>query len=127
MDILEKVLNICKELDAIEDYDNGLSESLSNADSRLSDLYHYIEMNKLKTNQCYRIVQEMRKVLVERRKIKNDIEIMKVLHQNENKILKGSNRPFLMNSIARTNRILAESKYNNRVYSSEELEEVIGG
>ena len=50
IDILDKIVNICNELDTIEEYNNGLSDALSNVDSRLSDLYHYIETNKLKTN-----------------------------------------------------------------------------
>lgn len=127
IDILDKIVNICNELNEIEEYDNSLSSDLSNADSRLSDLYHYIETNKLKTNQCYRIVQEMRKVLIKRRKIKNDIELMKIFHQNVNKLLKGSNRPFLLNTMGRVNKNLIGSEYNNRIYTKEELEEIIGG
>lgn len=127
IDILDKIVNICSELDDIEEYDNGLSDALSSADSKLSDLYHYIEFNKLKTNQCYRIVHEMRKVLIERRKIKNDIELMKIFNQNENKLLKGSNRPFLLSTMGRINKNLIESQYVNRVYTNEELEEIIGG
>lgn len=127
IDILDKIVNICNELNEVEEYDNNLSSDLSNADSRLSDLYHYIETNKLKTNQCYRIVQEMRKVLIKRRKIKNDIELMKIFHQNENKLLKGSNRPFLLNTMGRVNKNLIGSEYNNRIYTKEELEEIIGG
>lgn len=127
IDILDKIVNICSELDTIEEYDNGLSDALSNVDSKLSDLYHYIETNKLKTNQCYRIIQEMRKVLIERRKIKNDMELMKIYHQNENKLLKGTNRQILLSSVGRTNKRLTESEYINRVYTKEEIEELVGG
>lgn len=127
IDILDKIVNICNELDTIEEYDNGLSDALSNVDSRLSDLYHYIETNKLKTNQCYRVVQEMRKVLVERRKIKNDMELLRVLHQHENKLINKANRQLLLNYIGKTNKALLNSEYGNRVYTKEEIEELVGG
>lgn len=127
IDILDKIVNICNELDTIEEYNNGLSDALSNVDSRLSDLYHYIETNKLKTNQCYRVVQEMRKVLVERRKIKNDMELLRVLHQHENKLINKANRQLLLNYIGKTNKALLNSEYGNRVYTKEEIEELVGG
>ena len=69
----------------------------------------------------------MRKVLVERRKIKNDMELLRVLHQHENKLINKANRQLLLNYIGKTNKALLNSEYGNRVYTKEEIEELVGG
>jgi len=73
----EKFQIITELLDEIESYSDELPLLLSNVDSGLSDLYHYIENKKLTTNQCYRMVKEIKKQRENRRTIKNNMELIK--------------------------------------------------
>jgi len=126
MNIKEKILETCKILDEVDNYIGNLANELSNVDQKICDLMHYIEYNKLKTNQCYRIVKELHSLRIERRKIKNDMEIAKVFNQHQNKLLQQDNRKLLMSFIGKTEKDLLTSKYNNRSYTEEGLAELIG-
>ena len=41
--ILEKIVEATKILDEIEDFDKIVNENISHCDSKVSDLYHYLE------------------------------------------------------------------------------------
>jgi len=124
-EILEKINQTIELLNDIDDYDNGLGERLSNADSKLSDIYHLIEQNKLKTNECYRVMQELRKVLLERRKVKDDISLISVFKTQKEKLLNDKNRTFLKQAIYKRNKELQDSVYKNRIYTDEEISELL--
>lgn len=126
MNVKEKIIEVSKILDEIENYNNTLQDLLSNVDQRICDLMHFIEYNKLKTNQCYRVVRELHKLRLERRKVKNDIELCKVLETHRNKLLQKDNRQILLSFIGKAEKSLLTSEYQNRVYSKEEILELIG-
>lgn len=125
MEIIEKVKEISELMNELQSYTNNLSANLQAADYRISDLLHLIEKDTLNTKGCYRIVKELKKVRQERRKIKNDMEISKTLNLNLNKLLGIENRQFLLAELNKTNNHL-NSKYKNRIYTEEELKELIG-
>lgn len=125
MEIIEKVKEISELMNELQSYTNNLSANLQAADYRISDLLHLIEKDTLNTKACYRIVKELKKVRQERRKIKNDMEISKILNLNLNKLLGMENRQFLLAELNKTNNHL-NSKYKNRIYTEEELNELIG-
>ena len=127
MDVKDKIIEIIDTLDEIDEYDVGLVDKLSNADSKLSDLYHLIEKSKLKTGECYRVIQEERKILLERRKIKDDMSLLAVYKREKEKLLNDKNRIFLKQSIFKKNRELQESIYNNRIYTEEEINRILMG
>ena len=126
MNILNKIVEVSKLLDELDDYAIGLSEGLSNVDSKLCDLYHLIENDKLRTKQCYRVVQEIHKLRKERRKIKNDMELINVFNTNKNKLLNIDYRKILLSAIGKEDKKLNNSKYKNRVYTEEEIKELMG-
>lgn len=125
MEIIEKVKEISELMNELQSYTNNLSANLQAADYRISDLLHLIEKDTLNTKACYRIVKELKKVRQERRKIKNDMEISKTLNLNLNKLLGIENRQFLLAELNKTNNHL-KTKYKNRIYTEEELNELIG-
>ena len=125
IDIKEKIIDAVKILDEIDNYTDTLQDSLSSVDWKICDLMHYIEFNKLKTNECYRIVKELHKLRVERRKIKNDMELSGVLKTHNNKLLESDNRKILLSYVGKTDKALKNSKYQNRVYTTEELEVIL--
>lgn len=127
MNVKDKIVEVIDILDEIDEYDNSLAGGLSNADSKLSDLYHVVERYKLKTNECYRMIQEQRKVLLERRKIKDDMSLLAVYKAQREKLLNDKNRVFLKQSLYKKNRELSSDIYKNRVYTEEELNGILGG
>lgn len=125
MDSLQKLTEVIKLLSEIEEYKNGLLDQLSEQDKKLSDLYHIIENQKLSTAQCYRIVKEMRKQRQIRRKIKNDIALFGTYDKHINKLLNENNRNMLLTELHKTNKKLG-IEYNNRMYTEEEINKILG-
>lgn len=58
-----------------------LSRALSEADKRLSDTYHFIEVSNLNAAQGYQAYKELQRVLIERRKVKNEITVVQRVRQ----------------------------------------------
>jgi len=94
-------------------------------DQKLSDVYHFIECNKLNTNQRYRIVSFLQKLLEERRNSKIDWELLRTYKSNENKLSQISNRSLLMSEMRKKEK-LVNSNYKYRIYTEELLKEIIG-
>lgn len=125
MEIIEKVKEISELMNELQSYTNNLSTNLQAVDYRISDLLHLIESEKLDNKACYRIVKELKNVRKDRRKIKNDMELFKTLNLNLNKLLNIENRQFLLAELNKTNNHL-KTKYKNRIYSEEEIKELMG-
>lgn len=126
MEIIEKLDGIVDELDQLQDYTDDLNNQLSIVDSKICDLEHFIEHNRITSKSAYRICKEMQKVLLERRKIKNDMELSRVMNINFNKIISKEHRKFLMTEMNKANGRL-NKPYNNRVYTQKEQEYFLGG
>lgn len=56
-----------------------LEEQLSVYDKTISEMYHYIECNQLNAARGYKAYKNLRKVLLDRRKIKNELSIIQRL------------------------------------------------
>lgn len=125
MEIIDKVKEISDLMNELQSYTNNLNSSLQAVDFKISDLLHLIESEKLDTKACYRIVKELKNVRKDRRKIKNDMELSKTLNLNLNKLLNIENRQFLLAELNKTNNHL-NNKYKNRIYTEEEIKELIG-
>lgn len=126
IDIVEELKGITESLDKIDSYFNSMSELESNVDMKLSDLYHCIENNQLKTNECYRIVKEIKKQRQIRRSLKNDYELMSVYKNNHARLNNENNRKLFMAELYKRKKEL-NKKYKNRVYSEEELDNILRG
>ena len=125
MEIISKLEEICEELDLLQDYTDNLANDLSLADSKRCDLEHFIEHNKINSKNSYRICKEMQKVLLERRKIKNDMELNRVMTTNFNKLISKDHRKFLLTELNKTNSKL-NKPYINRVYSKDYEDYLLG-
>ena len=125
MEIIEKLSEVCGELDLIQDYTENLANDLSYFDSMKCDLEHFIEHNKINSKNAYRICKEMQKVLLQRRKIKNDMELSRVMGINFNKIISNDYRKFLIAELNKTNGRLNQP-YKNRVYTQEQEDYLLG-
>jgi hypothetical protein len=124
--ILDKILQVIQLLNEIDEYDEEIPKLQSNVDSRLSDVYHYIENNTLKTAECYRATRLIHDLRQERRRIKNDSEILRTYRTHIQKITHINSRGMLQVELQKANKRL-ESPYNNRVYTTDELEDMLKG
>lgn len=126
MDVIEEIKNIVDKLDRIDDYSDSLSDKLSVVDSKLQDLLHYIENNKINILWCYRMIKEIKVLREERRKIKNDMELLSKYSEQKNKIISKENRQFLMTEIYKKEKLLGKN-YTNKQYTEEEMQKILKG
>lgn len=126
IEVLEKLIMAINLLNEVEGYSNTLDNSLTEVNRKQQDLLHLIEKNKLKTNECYRVIKELHNVRVERRKIKNDIELLITFKNHKNQLLSIENRNFLSKILNTKSKELLTSKYKNRIYTEEEIGELVG-
>lgn len=118
--MIDEMIDAIKILNAIDDTIDSLPKQQSECDSKLSDLYHILENNKLDAIQCCAFVKEMQKVCLERRKVKDNIEIGKVIKNNSAKLNSKDNRQFLINEL-RIRQKRLETEYRNRIYTEKDL------
>ncbi|MCM1052467.1 MAG: hypothetical protein NC483_00595 [Ruminococcus sp.] len=124
IDVLEEVKNVVASLNKIENYGKRLSDDLSHQDLKLSDLYHFIEINKLDTKGCYRMIKELKQVLEERREIKINLAVLKSFDMQKQKLLNHDNRQIMLSAVCKCHKEqVTEDGYN--VYTNEELKELI--
>lgn len=125
MNIIEELTSISKSLNRVQDYMRRLDSQLSIQDQKQQDLLHLIENENLDTNQRYRIIKELKEIRIERRKIKNDIEISRTFKEHQPKLITIENRQFLLAELNKTKKSL-ETTYKNRIYTEEEIKEILG-
>lgn len=125
MDIVEEITNAIKILDEVESYTESLCEALSNQDQKTSDLLHYIENNNINAAQSCHLIKEIKKVRMERRKIKNDMEIARAFKDNVGKLINTENRKMILSKLHKTSKQL-ESEYKNRIYTTQDFTEILG-
>ena len=118
--MIDEMIDAITTLNKIDDDIDELPKQQSECDSKLSDLYHILENYKLDATQCCAFVKEMQKVCLERRKVKDNIEIGKVIKNNIAKLNNKDNRQFLINELkVRKKRLNGE--YKNRIYTEKDL------
>lgn len=116
MEVLEKITQAIKLLQEIEKYKEELPALQQEVDYRLSDLLHKIENDSLNAPQSCKIVKEIKKQRLIRRDYQNDYEILRTYTNNVNK---------LMSELKKTNNRLNQP-YKNRVYTDEDMKELLG-
>lgn len=121
MDIRTKVIEISKILDELDDYSDTLVAALTESEEKIVDLLHLIEFNKFDAKHCYRVIKELHDVRTTRRKIKNDMETMRIFKEQKNKLSSKEHRQFLLNDIKNIENKQNNRKYGYKVYSEEEL------
>lgn len=124
MEITKKVQEACKLLDELDDFNDAIPTLMSDTDMAISDLYHYIENNKMNTKNSYRVVKELKNKLGIRREIKEARELLKTYNVNKSKIVQSDNRQLLIGEMYKMEKQLT-APYKNRVYDAEELKSIL--
>ena len=125
MNVIEEIKTISDKLDVIDEY-NTLNDELSKVDCKIQDLLHYIEFNKISVKGCYRMMKEIKELREQRRKIKNDMEILSKYNETKQKLLSSDNRKFLLTEIYKKEKQLSQP-YKNREYTEEEMQRILKG
>ena len=123
-DITKKFQEVTDILNDIDDYSTGLANKLSEVDQKIQDLLHYIEYNKINILWSYKYIVELKKLRLERRKIKNDMLIIDVYNKHKSKLPSYENRKFFMTEIYKMEKQL-EAPYKNRQYKEGEIEKIL--
>lgn len=127
MNVIEEIKDIVDKIDRLDTYDSGLSQQLSTVNEKIQDLLHYIENNKINILWCYRMVNQLKQLRIERRKIKNDMEILTKFKENKTKLVSNiDNRKFLLVEVCKKEKSL-NTTYKNRQYTEEELQKILKG
>lgn len=124
MEVVKTLQEITKKLNEIDTYYDGLTNELSEVDLKIQDLLHYIESHKISILWAYKYIVELKKLRLERRRIKNDMFVLGKYSEHKNKIISSGNRQFLMAELHKAEKQL-EAPYKNRQYKDEEIEEIL--
>lgn len=108
MEVVKTLQEITKTLDELDTYYDGLT----------------IENNKISILWAYKYIVELKKLRLERRRIKNDMFILGKYSEHKNKIISSGNRQFLMTELYKAEKQLS-TPYKNRQYKDEEIEEIL--
>lgn len=126
MNVAEEIKDVVERLDRIDEYNNSLTDNLSELDCKQQDLLHYIENNKINVLWCYRMIKEIKQIRQKRRKVKNDMELLSKYNEQKNKMISKENRQFLLAEIYKKEKMLSKN-YTNKQYTEEEMQKIIKG
>lgn len=124
MEVIKTLQEITNTLNELDTYYDGLANELSVIDLKIQDLLHYIENNNISILWSYKYIVELKKLRMERRRIKRDMFVLSKYNEHKNKIISSGNRQFLMNEVYKAEKQL-DTPYKNRQYKDEEIEEIL--
>lgn len=127
MNVIDKLTEAIDLLNEVDDYGATLVSKLSELDSKEQDLLHYIENNKIRILWVYRMVKEIKTIREERRKVKNDMELISKFNEVKTRITSGKdNRRLMLAELHKRDKQL-HTTYKNRQYTEEDMQKIVGG
>ena len=126
MEVIEKLEEAIDILNEVDTYGEKLNDRLRELNSKQQDLLHYIECNKINMLWCYRMVKELKRIREERRKVKNDIEILAEYRKMDGRLLTSTNRKFLLGDLHKKEKQL-QTTYKNKQYTNEDINNILKG
>jgi uncharacterized coiled-coil DUF342 family protein len=125
MQVLNKIDEALTILNDIDEYDSTLNGKLSELDSKEQDLLHYIENNKISILWCYKMIKEIKTIRQERRRVKNDMDLLSKFNELKSKISSKDNRQFILPELHKKEKQLS-TIYKNRQYTEEDMNKIVG-
>lgn len=126
MDVMGKLTEAIDILNEVDDYSSSLQSRLNVLNEKQQDLLHYIENNKISIFWCYRMIKEIKDIREERRKVKQDIEMLTKFDSVKNRLTSRGNRSFILSELHKKEKQL-DTVYKNRQYTEEDLQNVLKG
>ena len=124
--IIEKIKQVVKLLDEIDEMIETQSIEIQNVDLQLSDLYHLVENNELNEVASVNVINKMHELRVLRRSLNNEHEIENTYNIHKSKLPGKENRQFLLHEIYKTEKSL-KSQYKNRILTDEYINNLLEG
>lgn len=125
INVKDKIVEVSKLLDELDEQKPNLVNALSECDLKLSDLYHYVEHNKMDAKACCRMIKELKKVLIERREVKINLAVISSFEMQKQKIVSHDNRKIMLSQVCKCYKDEGQD-YVYRIYTEEELKELLG-
>jgi len=126
MDVIQEITDIVNKLNEIDKYASTLQDKLRVENEKELDLLHYVENNKISMLWCYRFVKKMKDIRIDRRKIKNDIEILSRFADVKEKLSSETNRQFILAELHKKENQINQP-YKNRQYTEEDMQKILKG
>lgn len=129
MDVTEKLkesFDILKEIDSYNNLLLGENGYISTCDKKIDYWEHYIELKPLKVTEAYKILREIKRLRIMRRKYKNDAELIKVLNDNSEKLKNINFRGILLTQVHKTKTRQDNAKYSYDAYTDDEINDILG-
>ena len=127
IEIYEQILKLNNILNDIDIFEENISKTHQHIDLKISDLYHKLEDMQLTAKSSYRFCRELKEVLSERRKFKNNLIIYDKYKKLKNKMMNGiDNRKLALAELSKEVKNL-NNQYKPRVYEEQELNKIIEG
>lgn len=124
-DIIEKIRNIEKYFNEIDDYFDNISAYQSQNDEYISDLLHYMEVSEFTQASALKFVKLLKEKRIRRRTLNNDWEIKRVFDSGRQRFSAGTDqRNMFMASLYKKEKELSYP-YNPRQISFEEIDKLI--
>lgn len=125
LELKEDISNLISNIRNIEEeYTKVLdkyTEDASIADKKQEDILHYLEFNNLNTVAAYRLVKELQEVREERRKAKDNIDLLNRISLR----LKFNNKDKSINKILESKeQQMRDRSYKMRYYSEKEIKNI---
>lgn len=119
LNITEIIDDLCKKLDKLEQYGKECSNKLSDCDKLITDIQHCLELEKLSASQIVQLGVKERDALIERRKIKNELDFIKAISEADSKVQLTVNRLYdIKNAYANQLHVIKDKSYTPRIDSS---------
>lgn len=125
LELKEDISNLISNIRNIEEeYTKVLdkyAEDVSVADKKQEDILHYLEFNNLNTVAAYRLVKELQEVREERRKAKDNIDLLNRISLR----LKFNDKDKSINKILESKeQQLRDRSYKMKYYSEKEIKNI---
>lgn len=129
MEVLNNIKQAVELLKEVEDYNerlNGENGLISICDKKIDYWLHYLELEDIKVTESYKILREIKKIRIHRRKYKNDAELIKLFKDNESKMSNTAYRDILVSQLCKTDNRHKNLKYSYNAYSEDEINDILG-
>lgn len=118
-DLIDNIKNITQIESDIYDYVNELEE----VEWRIRDILHYLEVTPISRSGAIALMEELQKLRIKRRYIKQMWEIWNTYGSNRAKLQEKNHREFLIAELHKKDKSL-QTTYNYRYFTKEQLDEL---
>ncbi len=122
--VYEKITQVVKLLDEIDEMINDQSSELQKADYEISDWLHYIENSDIGKENSVKILNKVKELRQTRRTLHREYEIENAYKNNSSKMMGNNTRQLLLAEINKAIKRY-DSEYKNRVLTEEDIKAIL--